>query len=221
MKILMENFNKFLEEQEMPEVEMEEEEESPDLEMAMDELLDDILQEGILSEYGVGDEYDHLRSSPDEEPASKEEVKSGIKQIIKSSEGQKVAQEIEKAAEQQAGDSKPSSEDYILATKNLINNGALGRLASTAATIPVFSFFGALFGGAGAEPHHSSSMWLNNPEAISKAVKAAEVMGAYGGAAAGSLILALVISHMVGKVGRLAKMNQQYRTKGIPDKYRK
>ena len=126
-----------------------------------------------------------------------------------------------KAAEQQAGDSKPSSEDYILATKNLINNGALGRLASTAATIPVFSFFGALFGGAGAEPHHSSSMWLNNPEAISKAVKAAEVMGAYGGAAAGSLILALVISHMVGKVGRLAKMNQQYRTKGIPDKYRK
>ena len=101
MKILMENFNKFLEEQEMPEVEMEEEEESPDLEMAMDELLDDILQEGILSEYGVGDEYDHLRSSPDEEPGKEEE--SGIKQIIKSSEGQKVAQEIEKAAEQQAG----------------------------------------------------------------------------------------------------------------------
>ena len=66
MKLLMENFNKFLKE-----------EKSPEDAAMVDSIIDDILGDTMLSEYGVGDEYDHLRNPP-----SKEEAKEGIKKVL-------------------------------------------------------------------------------------------------------------------------------------------
>ena len=183
MKMLMESFNKFLKE-----------EESPELEMAMDELLDDILEEGMLNEYGAGDEFDHLRDSPDEEPPSKQEIKAGIKQAVKSSEAQKAAQEIEKEAQQMAGGDKPTTQDYIEAAKSKLSQATLADIFASMAGIPMFAGIGAIFGSGMAEPHHSHSIWQTDPEAVQRAVELGTKYGAYAGAAVGLMLIAYVIA---------------------------
>tara|TARA_E500000318_G_scaffold109381_1_gene122226 strand:- start:70 stop:684 length:615 start_codon:yes stop_codon:yes gene_type:complete len=187
MKLLMENFNKFIEE----EMDMEEEGKKGSLDSVLDDILDDALMEGLLKEMFPTPEEAAEGAAIMAEP-SKEDIKSGIKQVVKSAEGQKAAKEIEQKAGPQAG-----LKEYIAATKAQINDGMLGAIGLAAGTIPGLAFMGAMLGAASQEPHHSHSAWLDDPERINQAIDAAAMVGAQGGAAIGSVLLALVVAGFI------------------------
>lgn len=193
MKLLMENFNKFIEEEEM---EMESDDSS--LDAIIDDILGSMLQEGILKEMFPTPEEAEEGARIMAEP-SKEEIKSGIKQLVKSPEGQKAAKEIEQKAGPQAG-----FKEYIAATKAQINDGMLGAIGLAASTIPGLAFMGAMLGAASQEPHHSHSAWLDDPERINQAIDAAAMVGAQGGAAIGSVLLALVVAGFIKDIKKNA-----------------
>ena len=190
MKLLMENFNKFISEAE----------EGATLDVVLDDVLDDLLEgelmEGILKEMFPTPEdvkdYDEIMG---EDMPSKEEIKSGIKQIVKSPEGQKAANEIEQKAGPNA-----SFDDYVKATNSQIQGGMLKNLGGTALSIPSLGLIGAAFGSASQEPHHSHSIWLEDPERVNQAMETAAAIGATGGAVIGTIILAVVLAGYFKKI---------------------
>lgn len=187
MKLLMENFNKFIEEEEMG---MEGSLDSA-IDDVLDDILDDALMESVLKEMFPTPEEAEEGARIMAEP-SKEEIKSGIKQLVKSPEGQKAAKEIEQKAGTRAG-----FKEYIAATKAQINDGMLGAIGLAASTIPGLAFMGAILGAASQEPHHSHSAWLDDPERINQAMDAAAAVGAKGGAVIGAVLVALVVAGFI------------------------
>jgi len=201
MKLLMENFNKFIEE----EVDMEEEMGTKGnldsaIDSVLDDILDDALMETILKEFGPVSAEDMAEFEGSGEAPSKEDIKSGIKQVVKSSEGQKAAVEIE----QMAG-AKPDIKDYVNATKNAIQNGALKGLGIFASTVPMFGVFGAMIGGELMTPHHSHSSWLNDPQVVQQAIDSAQMVGGTSGAVVGSILLAMALAFVAHEIKKNAE----------------
>ena len=92
MKLLMENFNKFIDEEEM---EMESDDSS--LDAIIDDILGDMLQEGILKEmFPTAEDAIEGEEIMNEVPPSKEEIKSDIKKAIKAPEVQQMINDLEK-----------------------------------------------------------------------------------------------------------------------------
>ena len=199
MKLLMENFNKFIEE----EMDMEKEMGMKGnldsvIDDVLDDILDDALMETILKEFGPASAED-MAEFEEMESMSKEELKSGIKQLVKSPEGQKAAKEIEQKAGPKAG-----FKEYVAATKDQIRGGMLGAIGTAAGTIPVLAGIGGMLGAASQEPHHSHSVWLEDPELVRQAMESAAMVGAQGGAAIGAVLVALVIAGFIKEIKKNA-----------------
>ena len=153
----MENFNKFLQEED--EMEMESDADESGIDNILDDILDDMLEEGVLKEFGPvsGEDMAEFEGS-NETPKtpSKEEVKSGIKTALKEPEVKTVLDKIESSAKEKMGDiddSEVKAEALSRGIAYALKQHAL-ELHMAAFSVPAL---GSLFGfmGSSATPHHS------------------------------------------------------------------
>lgn len=187
MKILMENFNKFLKEGKTPE-------EAAIVDRIIDGILDDMPEEGALNEYGVGDEYDHLRNLP-----SKEEAKEAIQKTLDTPEIQSEIEKIDKEVEA-AMVPAPGAKEYGAAAgsmiKDLFDPERLAILAVSLGSAPVFgAVFGGMMFGPG-EGGQADTYYHYNPEAYDAAVRAGDKAFQIGGSV-GLAISAVIAAYLV------------------------
>jgi len=194
MKLLMENFNKFIEEEEM---EMESDDSS--LDAIIDDILGDMLQEGILKEMFPTPEDAEEGTNIMAEPApSKEEVKSDIKKAIKAPEVKAV---LDKMSEEAKKD-----EDINHGLKYAIQRHG-DELKLAAASVPGLSILGTILGALN-EPANAFFM----DPAILQAITSSNMkFGAAVGATMGAAFLASVAVDFFKDAERVRKGREDAR----------
>jgi len=194
MKLLMENFNKFIEEEEM---EMESDDSS--LDAIIDDILGDMLQEGILKEMFPTPEDAEEGTNIMAEPApSKEEVKSDIKKAIKAPEVKAV---LDKMSEEAKKD-----EDINHGLKYAIQRHG-DELKLAAASVPGLSILGTILGALN-EPANAFFM----DPAILQAITSSNMkFGAAVGATMGAAFLATVAVDFFKDAERVRKGREDAR----------
>lgn len=197
MKLLMENFNKFIDEEEM---EMESDDSS--LDAIIDDILGDMLQEGILKEmFPTAEDAIEGEEIMNEVPPSKEEIKSDIKKAIKAPEVKAVLDKIESSAKEKMGDTTEPSRmkagiEYALKTHG-------GELMVAAGSIPGLSGLLAIMGSF-SEPHHSIIHTFDQGS-IDSMARAAMHGGATFGAIMGAGFLAFAVIRSLNTARKKAK----------------
>ena len=218
MKLLMENFNKFLQEED----EMEMESDESGIDNILDDILDDMLEEGVLKEMfptpeDVADGDDIMS----EKTPSKEEVKSGIKTALKAPEVKTVLDKIESSAKEKMSDVDPSEvkdEAYARGVKYALNRYG-NELLMAAASIPGLGALGALI-GATAEPSHGV-LYHMSEQAIDAMHRTNTTGGLIVGALIGGAFLASAVRESF-KTGKKHADNQNDRLGDLsPEEYEK
>jgi len=175
MKLLMENFNKFIEEEEM---EMESDDSS--LDAIIDDILGGMLQEGILKEMFPtsedAEEGDEIMSEP---LPSKEEIKSDIKKVVKAPEVKAVLDRMSEEA--------LKNQDIEAGLKYAISSYA-DDFKLAAASVPGLSIMGAVLGSFN-EPANALFM---DPAVLEPIIAGNMKFGAAIGAVIGAAFLAKV-----------------------------
>jgi len=195
MKLLMENFNKFLqEEDEMDGMEME-----SDIDNILDDILGDMLEEGMLKEMfptpeDVKDGDDIMSGKT----PSKEEVKSDIKKALKAPEVKtvldKMSEEALKEQDIQAG---------IRAAIDSYGN----ELKIAAASIPGLSILGAVLGNFN-EP---ADAFFMDPAIVQAITSSNMKFGAVGGAVIGAAFLSIVVVDFFKRANSVKKSREDKR----------
>lgn len=221
MKLLMENFNKFLKEEDM----------SMKEDAMVDDIIEDILgselMEGLLKEmFPTPEEAAEgaaIMAEPDSLP-TKEESKEAIKQTLAKPE---VKQEIAKIDAQAEVELKrvpnPDASDYAKAAKEVAKQ-AMENAAVIVSGLSAAPIFGGLIGGFAFGPGEGSAadtFYLNNPEVYQAAVKAGNKAFMIGGSVglAISAVLAASLVHFFYKEFKYRADNraEMYgRTKEVP-----
>lgn len=221
MKLLMENFNKFIKEEDMG---MKED-------VMVDDIIEDILgselMEGLLKEmFPTPEEAAEgaaIMAEPDSLP-TKEESKEAIKQALAKPE---VKQDIAKMDAQAEVELKrvpnPNASDYAKAAK-VIAKQAMESASGIIATLSVAPIFGGLIGGFAFGPGEGSAadtFYLNNPEVYQAAVQAGEkafMIGGSVGLAISAVMAAFIVRDMYQGFKRTAddRAEMYGRTKEVP-----
>jgi len=223
MKLLMENFNKFIKEEDM----------SMKEDAMVDDIIEDILgselMEGLLKEmFPTPEEAAEgaaIMAEPDSVP-TKEESKEAIKQTLAKPEVKKEIAKIDAQAEVKLKRvPNPDASDYAEATKDVVKDVIKGSLELGVLFMapPLFGALGGnvLFGQADGMDRAAQLEYLRNPEVLEAAQAAGQKAAMIGGSiglAISAVMGAFLVRYLYQEIKAVADNRAEMygRTKEVP-----